>query len=82
LNGVQLRIKLNVNKTPLKLLPNDNIALSSLNAIMIGNNCCISRVFTDRMCKNFDLMYSQYAFVHWYLREEWKKVNLFKQEKI
>ena len=29
---------------------------------MIGNNTCISRVLTD-------LMYSQGAFVHWYVSE-------------
>ena len=39
------------------------------NVTMIGNNTGISRVFTDRAAKKYDLMYSQRAFVHWYVGE-------------
>ena len=39
------------------------------NVTMIGNNTGISRVFTDRVAKTYDLMYSQRAFVHWYVGE-------------
>ena len=39
------------------------------NVTMIGNNTGISRVFTDRVAKKYDLMYSQRAFVHWYVGE-------------
>ena len=34
---------------------------------MIGNNVAVSRVFTERITKKFDLMYSQRAFVHWFV---------------
>ena len=36
---------------------------------MIGNNVAVSRVFSERITKKFDLMYSQRAFVHWYVGE-------------
>ena len=36
---------------------------------MIGNNLGIVRVFANRLCKKFDLMYSQRAYVHWYVGE-------------
>ena len=36
---------------------------------MIGNNTAISRVFSERISKKYDLMYSQRAFVHWYVGE-------------
>ena len=36
---------------------------------MIGNNVAITRVFTERITKKFDLMYSQRAFVHWCAQE-------------
>jgi len=36
---------------------------------MIGNNTAIKRVFVDRISKKYDLMYSQRAFVHWYVGE-------------
>ena len=36
---------------------------------MIGNNVAISRVFSERICKKYDLLYSQRAYVHWYVGE-------------
>jgi len=39
------------------------------NVTMIGNNVAVSRVFTDRITKKYDMMYSQRAFVHWYVGE-------------
>jgi len=36
---------------------------------MIGNNVAISRVFTNRLSKKYDRMYSQRAYVHWYVGE-------------
>ena len=36
---------------------------------MISNNTAISRVFSERISKKYDLMYSQRAFVHWYVGE-------------
>merc|ERR1712066_1025621 len=39
------------------------------NCVMIGNNVAVSRVFTERITKKYDMMYSQRAFVHWYVGE-------------
>ena len=30
-----------------------------------GNNVAVSRVFTERINKKYDMMYGQRAFVHW-----------------
>ena len=40
----------------------DSFSASIRGVVMIGNNTAIS--------KKYDLMYSQKAFVHWYIREE------------
>eukprot|EP01083_Nonionella_stella_P144483 451220_1 len=36
---------------------------------MIGNNTVMGRFFYDHIAKKYDLMYSQRAFVHWFVRE-------------
>jgi len=61
--------KIGLNAVPPAILENDDLAASPRNAVMIGNNVAISRVFTDRITKKYDLMYSQRAFVHWYVGE-------------
>ena len=38
-------------------------------AVMFMNNSCISRFFSGRICDIYDKMYSQRAFVHWYVGE-------------
>merc|ERR1719221_2551 len=38
-------------------------------AVMIGNNIAVNRVFSDRLSKKYDMMYSQRAYVHWYVGE-------------
>merc|ERR1712228_858696 len=47
----------------------DDIADSPRNCVMIANNVAVSRVFSQRLVAKFDLMYSQRAFVHWYVGE-------------
>merc|ERR1712176_182755 len=47
----------------------DKMALCARNVTMIGNNVAVSRVFTERITKKYDMMYSQRAFVHWYVGE-------------
>merc|ERR1712173_584048 len=47
----------------------DVMAPSKTNVTMIGNNVAVSRVFTERINKKYDMMYSQRAFVHWYVGE-------------
>merc|ERR1712050_435964 len=45
------------------------MAPAKRNVTMIGNNVAVSRVFTERITKKYDMMYSQRAFVHWYVGE-------------
>jgi tubulin alpha len=61
--------KVGLNEEPPAVLPDDDIAPADSNVVMIGNNTAISRVFSDRISKKYDLMYSQRAFVHWYVGE-------------
>ena len=61
--------KIGLNKRSPVLAENDDIDTPIRNVTMIGNNTCISRVFTDRISKKYDLMYAQRAFVHWYVGE-------------
>eukprot|EP01083_Nonionella_stella_P288437 981524_1 len=48
---------------------NAEIAAMKKGVVMMGNNVFISRVFSGRISRQFDLMYSQRAFVHWYVQE-------------
>ncbi|NKC16568.1 MAG: hypothetical protein GKR94_31525 [Gammaproteobacteria bacterium] len=42
----------------------------NITGLMIGNNTAINRaLFNQRISKKYDLMYSQRAFVHWYISE-------------
>merc|ERR1712083_1192930 len=45
------------------------MADATRNVTMIGNNVAVSRVFTERITKKYDMMYAQRAFVHWYVGE-------------
>merc|ERR1719376_2081463 len=47
----------------------DKMAPAKRNVTMIGNNLAVSRVFTERITKKYDMMYAQRAFVHWYVGE-------------
>jgi len=71
--------KIGLNEVPAKILmdPNDDtkihadesMAKADRNVCMIGNNVAVSRVFTERINKKYDMMYAQRAFVHWYVGE-------------
>jgi tubulin alpha len=61
--------KIGLNDSPVPSLAGDPMAASPRSSVMIGNNVAISRVFTDRIVKKYDMMYSQRAFVHWYVGE-------------
>jgi len=50
-------------------VPGDDVAMSDKTVTMIGNNIAINRVFSERLCKKYDMMYSQRAYVHWYVGE-------------
>merc|ERR1711973_977924 len=59
-----------LNETPAAAVENDELATFERNVVMIGNNTAVSRVFSERISKKYDMMYSQRAFVHWYVGED------------
>jgi tubulin alpha len=61
--------KIGLNDVPAALVENDDLAASDRNATMIGNNIAVNRVFSERLSKKYDMMYSQRAYVHWYVGE-------------
>jgi len=58
-----------LNDVPAAQSKDDETALFKRNVVMNGQNSAISRVFAQRISKKFDAMYSQRAFVHWYVGE-------------
>merc|ERR1719300_631374 len=62
-------LKIGLNAVPAALVDGDLMAKAAQNVTMIGNNVAVSRVFTERINKKYDMMYSQRAFVHWYVGE-------------
>jgi len=61
--------KIGLNEKPASTVEDDVMAPANRNVTMIGNNVAVSRVFTERITKKYDMMYSQRAFVHWYVGE-------------
>jgi len=61
--------KIGLNDVPASTVTNDDMAPSTRNATMIGNNIAVNRVFSERLSKKYDMMYSQRAYVHWYVGE-------------
>jgi len=61
--------KIGLNNVPAAAKEDDDMAAATRNAVMIGNNIAVNRVFTERLSKKYDMMYSQRAYVHWYVGE-------------
>eukprot|EP01084_Bolivina_argentea_P224012 378898_1 len=61
--------KVGLNNKPAAILEDDDISPAKNNLVMMGNNTCVQRLFHERICKKYDVMYSQRAFVHWYVSE-------------
>jgi len=61
--------KIGINSVPAATLPSDDVGAFKKNAVVIANNTAIARVFTKRIAQKYDLMYSQRAFVHWFVGE-------------
>merc|ERR1712003_5823 len=61
--------KIGLNDVPAAVVEHDDMASSERNATMIGNNIAVNRVFSERLSKKYDMMYSQRAYVHWYVGE-------------
>merc|ERR1712223_1715908 len=58
-----------LNERPAAEVEKDEMATFEKNVVMIGNNTAVSRVFSERISKKYDQIYSQRAFVHWYVGE-------------
>ena len=58
-----------MTETPAAAMEDDELATCRRNVVMLGNNTAVSRVFSERFSKKYDMMYSQRAFVHWYVAE-------------
>ena len=58
-----------LNERPSVIVQEDDMGAAVCNLIMIGNSTSISHVFANRVTKKYDLVYSQRAFVHWYVGE-------------
>jgi len=61
--------KVGLNEQPPAAVEFDGCAQFEKNVVMMANNTAISRVFSERISKKFDVMYSQRSFVHWYVGE-------------
>merc|ERR1712165_665668 len=55
--------KIGLNDVPAAEVVNDDMAKAERNATMIGNNIAVNRVFSERLSKKYDMMYSQRAYV-------------------
>merc|ERR1719242_416261 len=63
--------KIGLNNVPAESIDSSKEVMfkAPKNVAMIGNNVAVSRVFTERITKKYDMMYGQRAFVHWYVGE-------------
>jgi len=61
--------KVGLNKVTCAEVADDVVKYSKRTCAMIGNNVAVNRVFVDRLSKKYDMMYSQRAYVHWYVGE-------------
>eukprot|EP01083_Nonionella_stella_P136168 414200_1 len=50
-------------------LPLDDVTNTDRNVTMIGNNVSVSRLFSERIVNPFNVLYSQRAYVHWFVGE-------------
>ena len=61
--------KVGINKQMYGIYEGDDIAPCKRNAVMIGNNTLFGRLCSQRITKKYDLLYSQRAYVHWFVGE-------------
>merc|ERR1711922_23930 len=50
--------KIGLNGTPAAVIEGDLMAPGKSNVVMIGNNVAIARVFSERLTKKYDMMYT------------------------
>merc|ERR1712173_377932 len=61
--------KVGLNEVPAAAVEDDEWPVFEKNVVMIASNTAIGRVFADRISRKYDQLYSQRAFVHWYVGE-------------
>ena len=61
--------KVGLEERPIAMAKEDGILWRKRAATMLVNNIAMSRFFSERVCKKYDLMYSQRAYVHWFVAE-------------
>lgn len=61
--------KIGLCSTNATTVSNDDVAPTQRSVTMIGNNVAVHRVFDERLVKKYDMMYSQRAYVHWFVGE-------------
>lgn len=61
--------KVTLTEKPLLSIDGDDCGFSPKQVFMLGNNVAVNRVTIGRMRTKFDAMYSQRAYVHWYVGE-------------
>merc|ERR1712083_916795 len=57
-----------IEKMP-SFLGDDGLKPSDKQCVMVGNNTAVVRPFEVNIAYKYDMMYSQRAFVHWYVGE-------------
>merc|ERR1711920_796986 len=57
-----------IEKMP-SYLGDDGLKPTDKQCVMVGNNTAVVRPFETNIAMKYDLMYSQRAFVHWYVGE-------------
>eukprot|EP00703_Trepomonas_sp_PC1_P003413 JAP93193.1 Alpha-tubulin [Trepomonas sp. PC1] len=67
--------KCGINYQPPSSLPNDELKKTQRTCLMIANTTAISQVF-QRTNRNFDLMLSRHAFVHWFVQNGMEETQL------
>ena len=72
----QTTFKIGLNEHIMPTVENDEIIQCVRNASMIANNCGMSRVINERICKQYDLLFSKRAYLHWYLNENMEETEM------
>merc|ERR1712026_590348 len=67
--GCPTGFKIGLNNSPPVPVEGDDMEDAENTCVMIGNNIAVNRVFSERLSKKYDMMYSQRAYVHWYVGE-------------
>ena len=50
-------------------IQSDEMVVSKSEAVMLANNTGITRFLNERITKKVDKLYSQRAYIHWYIKE-------------